>query len=145
MQDRKLGKKVRSSGNNSNVGRYIYTDTGKGKLRLSFLKLIVRSLLPTTAFSGTSDRCTRYMTHALQRAPSGKLKSPHLNYSPDREFRIKETMREHKAMLKPQDTVVARRVVIANGGGVPHIPDWVGQIPRKYPSDRLLHSQQSGV
>jgi hypothetical protein len=73
--------------------------------------------------------------------PSGKLKSPHLNYSPDREFRIKETKRAHKAMLKPQDTVVARRVVIANGGGVPHIPDWVGQIPRKYPSERLLHSQ----
>jgi hypothetical protein len=139
--DSKLGKKVRSSGSNSNVGRYIYTDTGKGKLRLSFLKLIVRALLPTTASSGTSDRCTRYMAHALQRAPSGKLKSPHLNYSPDREFRIKETKRAHKAMLKPQDTVVARRVVIANGGGVPHIPDWVGQIPRKYPSERLLHSQ----
>lgn len=85
------------------------------------------------------------MAHALQRAPSGKLQSPHLNYSPDREFRIKETKRSHKAMLKPQDTVVARRVVIANGGGVPHIPDWVGQIPRKYPSDRLRHSQQSGV
>jgi hypothetical protein len=76
---------------------------------------------------------------------SGKLKPPHLNYSPAREFRIKETKRSHKAMLKPQDTVVAPRVVIANGGGVPHIPDWVGQIPRKYPSDRLLHSQQSGV
>ena len=40
MPDRKLGKKVRSSGSNSNVGRYIYTDSGKGKLRLSFLKLI---------------------------------------------------------------------------------------------------------
>jgi hypothetical protein len=66
MQDRKLGKKVRSSRSNSNVGRYIYTDIGKGKFRLSFLKLIMRSLLPTTAFSGTSDRFTRYMAHALQ-------------------------------------------------------------------------------
>lgn len=86
MQDRKLGKKVRSSGSNSNVGRYIvgryiYTDTGKGKLRLSFLKLIVRSLLPTTASSGRGERCIRYMAIALQRAPSSKLKSPHLNYS----------------------------------------------------------------
>lgn len=81
MEDRKLGKKVRSSGSNSNVGRYIYTDSGKGKFRLSFLKLIVRSLLPTTASSNRGDRCTRYMAHALQRAPMGKLKSPHLNYS----------------------------------------------------------------
>ncbi|AFZ10829.1 hypothetical protein Osc7112_6729 (plasmid) [Oscillatoria nigro-viridis PCC 7112] len=81
MQDRKLGKKVRSSGSNSNVGRYIYTDTGKGKLRLSFLKLLVRSLLPTTASSNRGERCIRYMAHALQQAPSGKLKSPHLEYS----------------------------------------------------------------
>jgi hypothetical protein len=94
MPDRKLGKKVRSSGSNSNVGRYIYTDTGKGKLRLSFLKLIVRSLLPTTASSGRSERCIRYMAIALQRTPSSKLKSPHLDYSPDRESRIKVTMRE---------------------------------------------------
>jgi hypothetical protein len=75
----------------SNVGRYIYI--GKGKLRLSFLKLIVRALLPTTASSGRGKRCNRYMAIALQRAPSSKLKSPHLEYSPDREYRIKETMR----------------------------------------------------
>ncbi len=63
----------------SNVGRYIYI--GKEKLWLSFLKLIVRSLLPTTASSSRGKRCIRYMAIALQRAPSSKLKSPHLNYS----------------------------------------------------------------
>ncbi len=63
----------------SNVGRYIYI--GKGKLWLSFLKLIVRSLLPTTALSGRGERCIRYIAIALQRAPSGKLKSSHLDYS----------------------------------------------------------------
>ena len=63
----------------SNVGRYVYI--GKGKLRVSFLKLIVRSLLPTTASSGRGERCTHYMAIAFQRAPSSKLKSPHLDYS----------------------------------------------------------------
>ena len=81
MQDRKLGKKVRSNGSNSNVGRYIYTDSGKGEFRLSFLKLIMRSLLPTTASSGRGERCIRYMAIALQRVPSSQLKSPHLDYS----------------------------------------------------------------
>jgi hypothetical protein len=75
----------------SNVGRYIYI--GKEKLRLSFLKLIVLTLLPTTASSGRAERCIRYMAIALPRAPSSKLKSPHLDYSPEREYRIKETMR----------------------------------------------------
>lgn len=42
--------------------------------------------------------------------------------------------------LSNGQTIVARRVVIANGGGRPHIPEWVGQIPRNYPPERLLHS-----
>jgi hypothetical protein len=33
-------------------------------------------------------------------------------------------------------------VVTANGGAVPNIPDWVGQISTSYPQDRLLHSHQ---
>lgn len=44
--------------------------------------------------------------------------------------------------LSNGQTVVARRVVIANGGGQPHLPEWVGQIPKNYPPDRLLHSHQ---
>jgi len=44
--------------------------------------------------------------------------------------------------LSDGQTIVARRVVIASGGGQPHLPEWVEQISTKYPSDRLLHSQQ---
>jgi cation diffusion facilitator CzcD-associated flavoprotein CzcO len=39
-------------------------------------------------------------------------------------------------------TIIARRVVIANGGAVPNLPEWVRQIPTSYPQDRLLHSHQ---
>lgn len=44
--------------------------------------------------------------------------------------------------LSDGQTMVARRVVIANGGGRPHLPEWVDQISQTYPSDRLLHSHQ---
>ncbi|WP_416671280.1 SidA/IucD/PvdA family monooxygenase [Egbenema bharatensis] len=44
--------------------------------------------------------------------------------------------------LSNGQTIVARRVVIANGGGRPHLPEWVERIPQNYPSDRLLHSHQ---
>ncbi|GAB4342054.1 MAG: FAD/NAD(P)-binding protein [Leptolyngbyaceae cyanobacterium] len=44
--------------------------------------------------------------------------------------------------LSDGQTIIARRVVIANGGGQPHFPDWVDQIPQYYPSNRLLHSYQ---
>jgi hypothetical protein len=39
-------------------------------------------------------------------------------------------------------TICARRVVIANGGAVPNVPEWVGQISTSYPQDRLLHSHR---
>jgi FAD-NAD(P)-binding len=39
-------------------------------------------------------------------------------------------------------TIIARRVVIANGGAVPNLPEWVRQIPTNYPQDLLLHSHQ---
>mgnify|MGYP003525389361 CR=1 FL=1 len=39
-------------------------------------------------------------------------------------------------------TMIARRVVIANGGAVRNVPEWVGQISTSYPPDRVLHSQQ---
>lgn len=52
--------------------------------------------------------------------------------------------------LSNGQTIVARRVVIANDGGRPHFPEWVEQISQNYPSDnaphrwreRLLHSHQ---
>lgn len=37
--------------------------------------------------------------------------------------------------------VIARRVVMAAGGGRPSFPDWVQQIETDYPRDRLCHSQ----
>jgi cation diffusion facilitator CzcD-associated flavoprotein CzcO len=36
-------------------------------------------------------------------------------------------------------------VVIANGGAVPNLPDWVGQIATSYPQDRLLHSDRADL
>jgi hypothetical protein len=42
--------------------------------------------------------------------------------------------------LSSDRTIFARRVVIATGGGIPNFPEWVGQIPDRYPCDRLLHS-----
>ena len=36
--------------------------------------------------------------------------------------------------------ILARRVVVANGGGRKSLPDWVQEISTPYPSDRLQHS-----
>ncbi|MFM7423638.1 MAG: SidA/IucD/PvdA family monooxygenase [Elainella sp.] len=44
--------------------------------------------------------------------------------------------------LSTGQTLIARRVVLANGGATPHLPAWVKQIPADYPSDRLQHSSQ---
>lgn len=44
--------------------------------------------------------------------------------------------------LSTGQLISARRVVIANGSGIPHLPDWVERIPNPYPADRLLHSHQ---
>lgn len=44
--------------------------------------------------------------------------------------------------LSDGQTMVAHRVVIANGGGQPHLPEWVEQISQNYPKNRLLHSHQ---
>jgi cation diffusion facilitator CzcD-associated flavoprotein CzcO len=38
-------------------------------------------------------------------------------------------------------TVVARRVVLALGGGMTHVPSWVAEVPPGYPSDRLCHAK----
>jgi lysine/ornithine N-monooxygenase len=38
--------------------------------------------------------------------------------------------------------LVARRVVLAIAGGVPHWPDWARQLPQTYPTARLRHSSQ---
>lgn len=38
--------------------------------------------------------------------------------------------------------IIARRVIIAKGGGKINVPDWVEKITEEYPDDRLLHSQK---
>ncbi len=42
--------------------------------------------------------------------------------------------------LDGERRVMARRVVMAMGGGRPSLPDWVEKIQTPYPSDRLCHS-----
>lgn len=39
------------------------------------------------------------------------------------------------------EETIARRVVLATGGGTANLPNWVKQIQTNYPPDRLLHSQ----
>ncbi|MEB3831829.1 FAD/NAD(P)-binding protein [Phormidium sp. CCY1219] len=46
------------------------------------------------------------------------------------------------ALEGAKSEVMARRVVLATGGGTPHFPDWVSRIQTPYPSDRLCHSHQ---
>lgn len=52
-----------------------------------------------------------------------------------RRFRFRLWLSEGRSIL-------ARRVVLANGGGMPQLPAWVSQIASSYPPDRLLHSHQ---
>jgi lysine/ornithine N-monooxygenase len=44
--------------------------------------------------------------------------------------------------LSTGDTVLARRVVLATGGGQPYCPDWAKQINATHPSERLCHASQ---
>ncbi|MEL6384143.1 MAG: FAD/NAD(P)-binding protein [Cyanobacteria bacterium J06626_18] len=39
-------------------------------------------------------------------------------------------------------TVLARRVVLATGGGQPTLPDWVQHVDSPYPAERLCHASQ---
>jgi cation diffusion facilitator CzcD-associated flavoprotein CzcO len=47
-----------------------------------------------------------------------------------------------RLQLKNGESVLVRRVVVANGGGEPLLPDWVKKISTGYPSDRLQHTSQ---
>lgn len=44
--------------------------------------------------------------------------------------------------LSTSDTVLARRVVLAAGGGQPYLPDWAKQIGAIHPPERLCHASQ---
>lgn len=45
-------------------------------------------------------------------------------------------------MLEDGSPIVARRVVLATGGGRANYPHWVQKIPSPYPQERLCHAQQ---
>ncbi len=47
-----------------------------------------------------------------------------------------------RVWLAEGQSILARRVVVANRGGKPHFADWVQQISTPYPGDRLRHSSQ---
>ncbi|WP_272128960.1 FAD/NAD(P)-binding protein [Spirulina sp. CS-785/01] len=42
-------------------------------------------------------------------------------------------------VLQDGQSCLARRVVLATGGGVPRFPDWVQSLQGSYPPDRLVH------
>ncbi|NEO27378.1 MAG: lysine N(6)-hydroxylase/L-ornithine N(5)-oxygenase family protein, partial [Kamptonema sp. SIO4C4] len=42
-------------------------------------------------------------------------------------------------VLQDGQSCLARRVVLATGGGVPQFPDWVQSLQGNYPPDRLVH------
>jgi hypothetical protein len=45
-------------------------------------------------------------------------------------------------ILASGEKITARRVVIANGGSTPYLPEWVRKINSSYPPATLLHSHQ---
>lgn len=57
-------------------------------------------------------------------------------------LRVEPLRPRFRLELHTGETIVARRVVVAGGGGKPQLPAWVSQISTSYPGDRLQHSHQ---
>ncbi|NET49290.1 MAG: lysine N(6)-hydroxylase/L-ornithine N(5)-oxygenase family protein [Merismopedia sp. SIO2A8] len=70
----------------------------------------------------------------LQKAviPAQVVKLEHLQRKPSR-FRL---------TLSTEDTVLARRVILATGGGQSYLPKWVQQVKATHPPERLCHASQ---
>ncbi|MGD1927961.1 MAG: FAD/NAD(P)-binding protein [Leptolyngbyaceae cyanobacterium] len=49
---------------------------------------------------------------------------------------------QFRLTLSTGDTVLARRVVLATGGGQPYLPDWARPINATHPPERLGHAHQ---
>ncbi len=49
---------------------------------------------------------------------------------------------QFRLSLSTGDTLLARRVVIATGGGQPHWPTWTQQVSTIFPPERLCHASQ---
>ncbi|MEM9217217.1 MAG: FAD/NAD(P)-binding protein [Cyanobacteria bacterium P01_F01_bin.150] len=49
---------------------------------------------------------------------------------------------QFRLTLSTEDVVLARRVILATGGGQPYLPAWVQQVNDAYPPERLCHAYQ---
>ncbi|GAX36329.1 hypothetical protein NIES3585_23580 [Nodularia sp. NIES-3585] len=57
-------------------------------------------------------------------------------------IRLEPLSQGFRLWLQDGSSMMARRVVLAIGGGKIQIPDWVSQITAKYPLDKLCHSHK---
>ncbi|MEM7795664.1 MAG: FAD/NAD(P)-binding protein, partial [Cyanobacteria bacterium P01_C01_bin.118] len=55
---------------------------------------------------------------------------------------IRQKGQRFQLTMTDGQVLMARRVVLAVAGGVPHTPDWSKTLPKPYPSERLYHSHQ---
>lgn len=56
--------------------------------------------------------------------------------------RLKPCQRGFRLWFADGNSLMARRVVLATGGGQLQIPNWVNQIQSEYPLDKICHSQK---
>ena len=54
----------------------------------------------------------------------------------------KQGRQRFRLTLTNGEVLIARRVVLAIAGGIPHLPTWAQSLPRTYPPERLCHSHQ---
>ncbi len=54
----------------------------------------------------------------------------------------KQGRQRFRLTLTNGEVLIARRVVLAIAGGIPHLPTWAQALPRTYPPERLCHSHQ---
>ncbi|MEM6256333.1 MAG: FAD/NAD(P)-binding protein [Cyanobacteria bacterium P01_D01_bin.156] len=50
--------------------------------------------------------------------------------------------KQFRLTMADGQVLTARHVVLAIGGGIPHVPDWTQALPNSYPPERLCHSHQ---
>ncbi len=55
---------------------------------------------------------------------------------------IRQKGQRFRLTMANGQVLIARRVVLAVAGGVPHRPDWAKALPNTYPPGRLCHSHQ---
>lgn len=61
---------------------------------------------------------------------------------PQKVVQIVPEKNRFQVILAAEESIIARRIVLATGEGIPQFPHWVHQIPSAYPSERLCHSSQ---